>query len=352
MKKLNLKGTPHEIGHLHGEFGKKEVIQSILVYEKLFYGNGKVTWKKAKDLARKHLKAIERYDSELLEEMEGVAKGAGVDFEDILVLNARSEIALTQNDYDGCTSVGYSAPLPSQTWLFQNWDWKADQNKSLLFLEIEQENKPTVFMVTEGGIIGKIGMNNKGIGVCLNAIRSNELNYDKVPIHLGLRGILNSNTYTDSIKMVNENQIASAANFLIASRENKMIDIEVSPVKTAMIENKEGILFHTNHFCCSTIKEKVKDFPKTDSFERFNRMEKLVQRIYEEKSVGIDYIKEILTDHYNYPNSICRHSDENMDEHLQMETVFSIVMNLTEMELYLSVGLPCENKLEKIEINS
>lgn len=95
IKQLDLEGTPREIGEKHGREGKGQIQVSLETYEKLFYGYHQIDWKEARNRALVHLKAIEAYDPELIEEMEGVAHGAGVDFEDILALNARSEIALT-----------------------------------------------------------------------------------------------------------------------------------------------------------------------------------------------------------------------------------------------------------------
>lgn len=142
MKRLELKGTPREIGEMHGREGAKEVQISLETYEKLFYGYHKITWKEARERALVHLKAIEAYDPQLVEEMEGVALGAGVDFEDILTLNARSEIALTgRKDIpytDGCTAIAVTPPTSKDTIIGQNWDWMGSQINSLLLLNIRQ----------------------------------------------------------------------------------------------------------------------------------------------------------------------------------------------------------------------
>lgn len=55
----------------------------------------------------------------LLEEMEGIASGAGVDFEDILALNVRTEIAYGMFN-DGCTAIMWK--VQRESFLAQNWD--------------------------------------------------------------------------------------------------------------------------------------------------------------------------------------------------------------------------------------
>jgi isopenicillin-N N-acyltransferase-like protein len=54
-----------------------------------------------------------------VEEMQGVAEGAGVPYALILVLNVRSEIAFGIMS-DGCTT--FSLQTPTASFLAQNWD--------------------------------------------------------------------------------------------------------------------------------------------------------------------------------------------------------------------------------------
>ena len=55
--------------------------------------------------------------------MQGVAKGAGVTFPDILALNVRTEVAFG-NFSDGCTAFSWKG-LESSI-LAQNWDWNTE----------------------------------------------------------------------------------------------------------------------------------------------------------------------------------------------------------------------------------
>lgn len=197
--------------------------------------------------------------------MQGVADGAGVDFADVLTLHARSEIALTSTP-DGCTS--FALKSGNGIWIGQNWDWKSKQIGALLDIQIEQKDKPSMRMITEGGIIGKIGMNSMGIGVCLNALLTSTWQ-PKVPIHLGLRAILDANSFEEVTEVIGT-EMASPAHFLIASRNGRMTGMEVSPIHTANIE--PGMVLHTNHICNPQLQEAVVDFPIIDSLPRLKRI--------------------------------------------------------------------------------
>ena len=354
-----LQGSAKEIGRKHGQQGKQQVLHSLETYEKLFYGYQQINWKEARERALAHVKAIEKYDIELLEEMQGVAEGAGVDFEDILALNARSEIALGsyggQGFSDGCTAIATFQPVSRDVIIGQNWDWKAEQKKSLLLLEIHQKDKPVVTMVTEGGLIGKIGFNSNGVGLCFNALLTDKKS-NEVPIHLGLRSVLNSYTLPEAISKIKDGQIAATASFVIGKADDDgsgmAVNAEVSPFGMDIVSGSDGSLVHTNHIKSAFLKENLKDrneFIYDGSMMRYMRAKQLISiAINNKESITEETYKEWLSDKYNAPEAINHFSNEKTPEHRRMETVFSIVMNLSKRKTYLCVGMPSEG--EYIEI--
>ena len=120
---------------------------------------------------------------------EGIAEGAGVDYASILALNVRTEIAYGMaKDVDGCTAFAWKTKEAS--FLAQNWDWRYEQRDNIIKIRIEQTGFPTIHMMSEGGIIGKIGLNSSSVGVTLNAISALGVDYNKLPVHLALRTVL------------------------------------------------------------------------------------------------------------------------------------------------------------------
>lgn len=339
-KLIILSGSAFDIGYKHGEVAKKKVQTSLETYEAMFKEYASLSWEGAIEKAKLHVDAIEKFNDRYLEEMDGVAKGAGVTFEDILALNTRSEIALT-NAPDGCTSFALTRPKTSKTWLAQNWDWKGSQIDSLVHVQIEQEGKPTINMVTEAGIIGKIGCNSAGIGVCLNALITNVWEA-KVPIHLGLRAILESHSLVEAVEKVGHNQMASPAHFLVASDAGGLVGLEVSPIQTEQLQTVNGILTHTNHLCSIKMIDKVKENPLPDSLGRLTTISERTNDIKRRELTEKDLF-EILSDHEGYPSSICRHASAEQTKLEQSRTVFSIVMNLSDRKLTWIKGNPCEH---------
>ncbi|PID23225.1 hypothetical protein CSV61_01895 [Sporosarcina sp. P3] len=348
MKILNLSGSPYEIGLSHGEQAKNEVLTSITSYEKLFFENAGITWSQAREMGKHYLDSIEKTNVDLLEEMKGLAKGASVDFEDILVLNARSEIVLTQNKTDGCTSFAIMPPKSEYAFLGQTWDWTSAQAKSLIMTKITQQHGPKIHMVTEAGIIGKIGLNEHGLGVCLNALRSN-LKSNELPIHLGLREVLNSEDIDEARNKVVNGQLGSSANFLLAQAKgavHKAINLELSPSKFGEQETVDSYLYHTNHFCSKAVIEDIGNdnlSTEENSYNRMDRMGELIENSTKYQNVVTEKdIEGWLADHENQPNSICIHKVPGTSDYTDTITCFSVIMNLTNKSMYLKEGQPCE----------
>lgn len=352
FKIIEASGTSYEIGYIHGKLGREEVMCSINTYKDMFKTYANLEWEDAKKRAVAYIEHINKYDKDLLDEIRGVADGAEVDFEDILALNARSEVILMTGSKvpsDGCTSI---AVMPESTaneniFLAQNWDWKSEQIGSLLLLKIKQQNKPDITMITEGGIIGKIGFNSAGIGVCLNALGTVG-NPNGLPLHIILRGILNSTKISDAVGKINGQPNACAANYLIASQCGEAIDIEKTPHDFEAFYPENGILVHTNYFLADRFKPAdTLRFMAPDSFLRYGIAKKMLMNNL--GKITLENIKEILTCHKDFPDAICRHEDMGEPAGVRMCTVFSILMDLKNLKMELAIGTPCENEYMEVK---
>ncbi|MCM2971709.1 C45 family autoproteolytic acyltransferase/hydolase [Larsenimonas suaedae] len=339
VTQIEARGSHWSLGETHGQMAEEQIRLSLANYRRMFEEVAGIDWREARRTAETFKPAIEQASPELLEEMAGIADGARVDLLDILVLNARSEIVLTHAgrpvQSDGCSALYQRHPDDDSLWLAQNWDWIPDQREALVALTLHPDNKPAIHMITEAGIIGKIGMNALGVGVCLNALRS-RICKPKLPVHVMLRRILESDGVEHALDMVDEIGTASPAHFLIADADGKAASVEVSPMgDTAMLPRK-GALFHTNHLVSRHLPPDLEDFPNPDSFDRLERLRALSQ----DTAPSFDTLFERLSDEHGAPNSICRYVDPERPAAERMETLFTIVMNLKERSLRYSFGRP------------
>src|SRR6185436_584334 len=118
------------------------------------------------------------------EEIAGIAHGAGQDEYELRAINARTEILAGMSGLTECSVVGQGGLLA------QNWDWHPDATHSTLVWIVEHEHG-WFATLTEAGILGKIGLNDAGLGVCLNILHTTaDGGLDGTPIHILLRRTL------------------------------------------------------------------------------------------------------------------------------------------------------------------
>lgn len=312
----------------------------------------------------------------------GVADGAGLPLETIIALNIRTEIAygLQAGQTDGCTSVSYHADGVGL--LAQNWDWRGGQAPNLIHLTIRPggpdesvggarngaANGATngaangapngtasgttaadraLSIITEGGIIGKIGISAAGVGVGLNAIPGLGVAYDRLPVHLALRAVLDWSAEEAArgpgvvervAARLEAVGVASAAHIFLADAYAS-IGLEVSAVDTVRIpaEALRGgrVVAHSNHYVAAHPGVKSgKPYP--DSPGRLARMTALVAAGHGPVGAGEAY--EWLKDREGWPSSICRGPGSSSGS----ETLFSIVMDLEQRTASVEEGRPGE----------
>jgi isopenicillin-N N-acyltransferase-like protein len=343
FEKIVLEGSPRERGLKYGEAAKEKIRQSVEIYKKLFKTYAKMEWDACKKKADLFLPSIERYCAVVTEEIEGIAQASGLTFEDVLTLNCRSEIMF--NTAESCTAIGLMPDVTSngKSYIAQTWDWLEPARGVSLVLEIRQPPHPTILSVVEAGMVGGKGLNSAGLGVCLNALSCAESS-SGVPLHLLYRGILNSWKLSDAIDAIALPEKAGSGNFLIGTGGGEAVFVEYVPDDFDVVYAEDGWLAHTNHYLSPALapKDKMK-WICSDTFTRLGRARKLVKKNLGKLDVAL--IHQILSDHVNFPDSICRHVDPHDAETRRNCTIYSVVMDLRERTMYVSNQSPCQGEL-------
>jgi isopenicillin-N N-acyltransferase-like protein len=351
IRHVKISGSPFERGYQLGNLCRQEVENTLEAYRLVFKKYANLHEKQVQELARPFIDIIANYDPEMMEEISGISKALNRPLEELVAINARTELMFSKLSKE-CTAIALlpDATLGSKTLIGQNWDWMERLKGSLILLEIEQPRRPTILMLAEAGIVGKIGLNSSGIGVCLNVLIAEGAKIG-VPIHAILRGVLNSETLGEAIGSVLRAGSGGCSHFLIGSREGEAIGIEVAFDDAQVIYPEEGILAHANHFISHRIQQCDKGRVRyPDSLIRDRRAFKLLRS--KKKKLTLEDLKSVLCDHFNYPHSICRHSDPKAHELEEIISLVSIIMDLTSGVLYLAEGPPCEHQYLSFTLKS
>lgn len=221
---------------------------------------------------------IEAFNPAYAAEIRGIAQGAGLDEWQLFALNARTELInrIRQNQAPTqpgeCTSVsfGNGAAIIGQT-----WDWATDLAPLMAAVEITRADGHKVFYIGEPGIIGKMGMNSKGVGACLN-ILTGKASTDGVPIHVLLRAALDQDSTADALALFKSTKSrGTMSNILVADRSGNHALVEFSGEELHVVKTAEP-LCHTNHYLNGDAPPVGDDTAIESTRTRFNRAQELL----------------------------------------------------------------------------
>ncbi|KAI1343659.1 peptidase C45 acyl-coenzyme A:6-aminopenicillanic acid acyl-transferase-like protein [Xylariaceae sp. FL0016] len=354
MLEIHCSGTPHEIGVTHGVLAKTQIDGSINFYGSLFERTCSLSWPQVVHEASRYAAPLEKLRPRYLEEIRGIAEGANLPFLDILALNVRTEIAfgLFSNaardaadiPSDGCTSLGWrtGGGDKAASFLGQNWDWMVEQGANLVVCHVARQQQragaeellPAFSMVTEAGIIGKIGFNEAGVGCCLNAIKCRGVDPSKLPIHFALRTVLESRSRAEAVAAIKEAGVAGSGHILVGDASGSTgLECTHRWVKEVPVD-EAGRVCHTNHLLLD--KSDVDEPPwLADSPDRLARIRALTAAI---PDPTVDALLGVFRDTEGYPASINRKQTGGSEA----ETLFTIVMDLTNRSGRVGFGRPTE----------
>lgn len=298
--------------------------------------------------ANKYVDPLQATCARYLEEIEGLADGAGVSFLDVLALNVRTEIMFglftdpnsanhTDVPSDGCTSLGW-VDESGQSFLAQNWDWQSAQGPNLIMCHLSQPGTeiPNISMITEAGIIGKIGLNADGVGCCLNAIRARGVDANKLPVHFALRTVLEAPSRETAVARIKALGVAGSAHILIGDNSGSTgLECTSFGIKEVSMDEKRRV-YHTNHLI---LEHPGVDEPPwlEDSQKRLARIRRLAETASASK-LEIKQLFEMFKDEEGCPCSINRKQEGRSG----FQTLFTIIMNLGNGQAMVKVGRPTE----------
>ena len=345
LKVVEISGEPYEMGLQYGA-ACMEIGKMLDITYQGFRGK-----ENARILANKYiplyLPFAEKYAPEIVDEMKGMAAGAKMDFQDIFLLNITYEISAPLAM--GCTSFAATgkATVNGEVITGQNLDFLSVYEENIILLKTKPSHGPEIMAVAPAGSLGLIGLNSAGISLNLNLLRNKDsLNPNGgVPSHIILRKLLACENIGETISVIASAEMRSAKNYLLASDQGDVVDIEVTMNDLDVQYPESGIFTHANCFKAERFKcTDLAPLYLPDSYIRAERLYQLMGNHH--GSLSVDAMKQLLQDHSNHPNSICRHPDPGnpLPMGRMMKTLVSLINYPKERKAYIALGNPCENE--------
>lgn len=359
-----------ERGRQYGEAARDQIGRSLAFYAESVARATGLPWQEILDRAPAWVPVIDSYLPDILEELRGIAEGAGRSFEEILALNSRGELtrgnpfaqtgATTDRstDDDGCTSFAIlqqANPL-GRVWAGQNWDLWDGIADTIVVLRIAQPGKPTIVCHVEAGQVGRHGANSAGLALNANGLGAGFGTGLGVPGTFVRRKVLESWDMHDALAAVFDVRQSLSSNLLLTHRDGFAIDVETTPGRHGWMYPTEGLLVHGNHFQSFVppqIEQSYKPF-SVDSLYRTPRVEEGLSRVRVDGTTeeAVQHIvRTTMSDHFGHPNAVCQHVDPRRHELDRYSTIVSSLVDLTTGTYRLTPGLPCSNSYQQAPWN-
>jgi isopenicillin-N N-acyltransferase-like protein len=337
-----VKGNHYEVGYQIGEKLKDYLHETIKIEKEWVEKDSEMSWEDVRGQAKLFLIYSEVHVPEYVEEIKGMAEGAGIDFID-LFSEACEEIYYKDFLERGCSDLIASndVTVDGSVLVAHNNDTSPQWEKYAVAIHYQVEGEPEFIAVGYGGLAISIGYNAAGISLTGNELSMNDMQ-PGVPRMLLVRKILAARNLTEAINASLLHPRASNYNMVITDASGEIYSIEGSATDYEALYGIEGYLVHTNHYLAQRMRKYELDpYDITTSMVRYNRANRLMRN--NKGKITIDMLKEFLSDHTNYPGSLCRHGKE-------VKTTFSVIINLSNLQMLLARGNPCSNSFYEYQI--
>lgn len=367
---IELSGGPRERGRQYGQQARERIRGSVKLYGGQL-GAMALGEREVRGLVEGFLPRIEEFDALYVEEMRGIAEGAGLDLTEVALINARTEILRLgkrqaearspDKDPDGCTGAILLPEATAHGRLLhgQNWDWRRECADTGVVLRIRREDGPDILTFTEAGGLARCGMNSAGVAVTANYL-SCDRDYSQIGVPLALirRKILETEHVALALRTVYCTPKSASNNLMVSHAGGFGLNIECVPDESFLIYPHNGLLVHANHFQSAVALGKLRDTgvnTTPDSLYRDFRVRQLLE--VNRGRLTIEDLREAFFDDFASPWSVCRPPRQTVESNLSA-TVAMILMDpaLGHMEIaplpalsrrFASYTLQMERSLEK-----
>lgn len=353
-----LEGTPRQRGLAHGRALKEQIHQVL----KLWKADLAASFALDADafierMVKKtdFLTAMRRWTPELVQEAEGIAEGAGVDFDTLYVFQLLDEVWASGPEIvaDRCSSLGISRSGGQPTLIAQNMDLPPFYDGFQVVLHIKPSDaSPESFVLSIPGFIGLNGVNNRSVAICANTLLQLSHCRNGLPVACVVRGVLAQRTEEEAAAFLHRVRHASGQNYVVGGLQ-QALDVECSANKVVRLapQHNQSTVWHTNHPLASTDYDAVyrvllaRNEVSSKEANSRTRLDCLDKRLRQEGAVAnVELIKSVLSsrDSDAYPISRPRGKQYAF-------TFASTIMVLSAApELHITAGPPHGAAYEKL----
>lgn len=309
---------------LYGDYYDMGLKYGKLLCEKANFALPKISKKKT-EFGLESFIELRKYYPEVVEEIEGFAKGINDKPEKI------GAFLLSLGVFDPTGQCSVFAFLNENSVIVgRNYDMLFDFRKFTESSLIVPKDKFAYICQSDVFIGRSDGINEKGLSIAMSFVNGTEVQ-PGIGFHFIIRRVLeNCSSTKEAIKTIQETHVSSANNFLIADKSGDIAVVESAPQKSCVRKAKknESFIYITNQF----VSPEMTPFDRggvewSQSADRYIGLKKHLCSI---EKMDLNKAKEILSD-----RCVCLDLKKE-----RFGTIWSVVANLNELEIERAEGKP------------
>ncbi len=346
---LTVAGSPRQMGEQIGEALREQIRGFDAIALERVRKIMDVSLEQALIVARRCLDDVESYAPHMLAELAGMAHASGVHMERLMLLQIRNQLQPDPAAAGGCTSFAIGG-VAGGSMTGQNWDNDPVMDAFSVVLTRRPDDAPDFLSITQAGLIAYLGVNDAGIGLCMNTLPAPARGLG-VPHYFTVRGVYETRSLDEAVQAVRRAHRAIPANLMLATPQGPA-DLEITIDDVHVLRESDagpGVVTHTNHCVHPDLAPINGDFPELiESGPRKCRVDALLAAA--PRPIPRATLENILRDHQNHPRSICRHANDHPATGF-WTSVWSLLIDAEARCLYLTRGNPCEQPYESYSLN-
>jgi isopenicillin-N N-acyltransferase like protein len=324
-------GSPKRVGEQYGEALAGAVTAALGYYEALAAAKG-IDLQDLSAGAARFIDAARLTLPRVVDELEGLAAGAGIPLDAAVFLNCLEEVWPDEGDRltEACTTI-VAGPF-----LLHAEQWYGG-HEQIGVITARPEGVPPFVSPTCAGFMPAVGMNASGFAQGIDSLTASD-DAVGIPRVMISRLTLGAHDLEGAISAACTPGRAGGYAHVLASVDHNVV-VETSASTAAILD---GVAAHTNHYLSRTPMARP---PSAGSAARLARAQQL---LVERPPATLEDCTDLLADHEGSPESICVH-ETGIDG---SATVFGMACDVENRRMVVSDGSPCCGRWEEFAVPS
>ena len=354
---LDLSGSPAQVGAAHGEAQRDRIREYAERFLDFVLSGAAVRVNEAELWARwaPQVAVNRTLAPALVEEMQGISRGAGVPFERVFLLNSLLDLNCFRylkmaTAFPGCSTFAVVAEAGTgKTLVGQTYDMPEFHQEFVTLLRLKPAQGPRQLVFTFAGIVGAAGQNEAGLAVNINYLSALDVGLGRLH-SVVVRQILAATQLADALTFPVVPPRAGGAHFLVADRSGSVVSIETTGRRFAVAYPEGNAIGHTNHYLTRDLTEveNIRAPSIGSSLARYSALRRFLRDRGDQLTTA--GLMELTRNHTSYPRSICAHGASFEPAGSRARTVAAMVQVPADGLMHITKGCACEGTYHPVSL--